>query len=96
MYFSDIYSDRELPEDIKNHKELWGIYSVISKCLLQNAFKVQYCKSCFSLQVKVWLVLNSGNRLQIYRKKLGFLVLTYLQVEALFLATINLQNSLVG
>ena len=24
LYFSDIYADRELPQNIKEHKELWG------------------------------------------------------------------------
>ena len=25
MYFSDVYADRDLPEDIRKHKVLWGM-----------------------------------------------------------------------
>ena len=24
MYFSDIYADRDLPQEVRNHKVLWG------------------------------------------------------------------------
>lgn len=27
LYFSDVYASLEVPEDIKSHKVLWGMYS---------------------------------------------------------------------